>query len=329
MKYMTKFSLIIPVYNVERYLEECIESCENQDIPYDEYEIIAINDGSSDKSLEILKSLKSRYKNIKVISQENQGLSVARNVGLNVAKGQYIWFIDSDDWINANVLKDIYDILQNYKLDILHLAYKMVSYKEEWKSLSKIAGVTKVCTGATFLDRELTDKFYSWSFIFNRHLFDKWHFRFTKGIFFEDLDLIPQILFEANRTCIYKYTSYFYRQRQSSIIHSVNYKLIDDLFFVCNRYKNYLSDQHLTLLKRRVFSRILASSLITYLILLAKQNNDCRRHERLQKILIGYKTLLLNKRLSIAKNICILVFNVTPMFLFKMLCAKEYLKRKL
>ena len=237
MKYMTKFSLIIPVYNVEKYLEQCIESCENQDIPYDEYEIIAINDGSSDKSLEILKSLESKYKNIKVISQKNQGQSVARNVGLNVAKGQYIWFIDSDDWINANVLKGIYDILQNYKLDILHLAYKTVSYKEELKSLSKIDGAIKVCTGATFLDKVLTDKFYPWSFIFNQHLFDKWHFRFTKGIFFEDLDLIPQILFEANRTCAYKHTSYFYRQRQSSTIHSVNYKLIDDLLFVCNRYK--------------------------------------------------------------------------------------------
>lgn len=329
MKNTMKFSLIIPVYNVEKYLERCIESCENQDIPYDEYEIIAINDGSNDKSFEILKELGNKYKNIRIISQANQGLSMARNIGLNVAKGQYIWFIDSDDWIDSNVLKGIYNIMRNYELDALHLAYQMVDDKGRRKPLPKVEKVTKIHAGLSFLDRVLTDKFYAWSFIFNRHLFDKENLRFTKGIFFEDLDLIPRILLEVNRICCYKHTSYFYRQRQSSIIHSVNYKLIDDLFFVCNRYKNYLLDQHLMPLKRRVLSRILAGSILSYLILLAKQDNDCNRKKRLQNILDGYKTLYLNTRLSVTKNVCILIFNISPKLLFNILCIKEYIKKRL
>lgn len=325
---MTKFSLIIPIYNVEKYLEQCIESCENQDLPQDEYEIIAINDGSSDDSLRILEKLESKYKNIKILSQENQGLSTARNVGLNVAKGQYIWFIDSDDWINENILNGIYEILCEHHLDALHLAYKMVSAKGK-ESLSTIDGLTKVFTGIVFLDKVLTKNYFACTFIFNRHFLEKWNFRFTKGIYFEDLDLIPLILLETNRICCYKHTSYFYRQRQSSIIHSVNYKLIDDLFFVCNRYKNYLLDQHLMPLKRRVLSRILAGSILSYLILLAKQDNDCNRKKRLQNILDGYKTLYLNTRLSVTKNVCILIFNISPKLLFNILCIKEYIKKRL
>lgn len=329
MENAIKFSLIIPVYNVEKYLEQCIESCENQDIPHDEYEVIAINDGSNDKSFEILEELGNKYKNIRIISQANQGQSVARNIGLNVAKGQYIWFIDSDDWIDSNVLKGIYNIMRNYELDALHLAYQMVNDKGKWKLSPKIEEVTKIYSGPLFLDRMLTDKFYAWSFIFNRHFWDKVNLRFTEGIYFEDLDLIPQILLEVNRVCAYKKTVYFYRQRQSSTVHSVNYKLIDDLFLVCSRYKNSLSSQHLSLLNRRILSRILASSTISYLVLLAKQNNDSMRHERLQKALTHYKTLHLNRRLNIAKNICILIFNLAPMFLFKLLCIKGYLKNRL
>ncbi|MDH6314239.1 glycosyltransferase involved in cell wall biosynthesis [Parabacteroides sp. PFB2-10] len=100
-------SLIIPVYNVEAYLEECLDSCLEQDIPHSDYEIIAINDGSPDGSLAILERYAAKYPNITVLSQENRGLSATRNRGIEVAKGEYIWFIDSDDWIEKNCLSSL------------------------------------------------------------------------------------------------------------------------------------------------------------------------------------------------------------------------------
>ena len=102
-----KLSIIIPVYNVEKYIEVCIESLYKQNISEDEFEVILINDGSTDNSLSILQRFEIQHTNITVISQRNQGLSVTRNNGIKAAKGEYILFVDSDDLIIKNSLKTL------------------------------------------------------------------------------------------------------------------------------------------------------------------------------------------------------------------------------
>lgn len=116
-KMSKKVSIIMPVYNVEKYLAESIESAINQTL--DSVEIIAINDGSTDGSLDILKSYESRYDFIKVIDQKNKGVSAARNTGIEHATGEYIYFLDSDDYIDLNAMKYCYDLAKKEKLDIL------------------------------------------------------------------------------------------------------------------------------------------------------------------------------------------------------------------
>ncbi len=125
---MISFSFIIPVYNSELYLKRCLNSLLNQDL--DNIEIIAINDGSTDLSLEILNTYKTKYPNIfTVISQENKGIGPARNVGLNVATGEYIWFIDNDDCICPNCLQKLYNVLQKTDCDILDIGFmKTIHY---------------------------------------------------------------------------------------------------------------------------------------------------------------------------------------------------------
>jgi len=118
-------SIIVPVYNVEQYVEKCLLSCIRQDIAMDEYEIIVVNDGSLDRSYEIVLDYAIRYDNIWVINQVNQGLSSARNVGFQKAKGEYVWFVDSDDWIEENCLGRICSYLRD-GLDILQLQYRLV-----------------------------------------------------------------------------------------------------------------------------------------------------------------------------------------------------------
>ena len=119
-----KLSIIIPVYNVERYLRQCLDSCLDQDIPKTEYEIIIVNDGSPDNSQVIINEYALLYDNICVINKSNGGLSTARNAGLSIAKGNLIWFVDSDDSIVSNSLKYIYDIFkENPKLDLLTFDY--------------------------------------------------------------------------------------------------------------------------------------------------------------------------------------------------------------
>ena len=99
-----KISVIIPVYNVEKYLPECLESILSQVKNNAIYEIVLVNDGTPDNSMDIAYSIVGRYSNVKVVNQENQGLSVARNIGLEHATGDYIWFIDSDDWLTDDAI---------------------------------------------------------------------------------------------------------------------------------------------------------------------------------------------------------------------------------
>ena len=95
-------SIIIPVYNVEKYIHRCLTSCCKQsDASLDEYEIIIINDGTPDNSMDVVYNIAKKYSNIVIFNQKNKGLSAARNQGLEIAKGEYVQFLDSDDWLRA------------------------------------------------------------------------------------------------------------------------------------------------------------------------------------------------------------------------------------
>ena len=119
---MSKLSFIVPVYNMEEYVGRCLNSLLNQDIPFTEYEIIVVNDGSTDSSLKILHEYAEKHANIRIVTQENKGLSAARNIGLREATGEYIWHIDSDDWIVENCASRLLELCKRDDLDMLEVA---------------------------------------------------------------------------------------------------------------------------------------------------------------------------------------------------------------
>ena len=119
--YTLRLSIIIPMYNAATSIEKCLVSTQRQDIPTTDYEVIVINDGSTDGSLNIVTEIAKRYNNVRFYSQPNGGLSVARNAGLDHAKGDYIFFLDSDDWIAENCLKKIIMTCEENKLDMLRI----------------------------------------------------------------------------------------------------------------------------------------------------------------------------------------------------------------
>lgn len=112
-----KLSIVIPLYNAENFIDRCLHSISNQDIPKSDYEIIVINDGSKDHGLAIVQNMP--MVNLKIYSQENKGVSFTRNMGMDLAAGKYLWFIDADDYIAANVLQALLSILEKNDLDIL------------------------------------------------------------------------------------------------------------------------------------------------------------------------------------------------------------------
>ena len=130
------FSIIIPMYNVAPFVTRCIESLEEQDIPQSNYEIICINDGSPDNCKEIIESLQIKYSNLILLNQENQGVSMARNNGIAIAKGKYILPIDPDDYVVKNSFKRIVALLEENQYDVLYLGYEFFDMDEKsiWKT---------------------------------------------------------------------------------------------------------------------------------------------------------------------------------------------------
>lgn len=114
---MVKVSVVIPVYNVENYLEECLDSIINQTLK--DIEIICINDGSTDASIDILEKYAKADSRIQIFNQNNSGLSAARNRGIELSKGEFVYFIDSDDYLDLNALKELYDLSVKYGTDFI------------------------------------------------------------------------------------------------------------------------------------------------------------------------------------------------------------------
>lgn len=184
-----RLSIIIPAYNVEQYLERCVYSCENQDISKDDYEIIIVNDGSPDNSLQIAENLALKYSNIVVISQENQGLSGARNTGMNNARGKYLWFVDSDDYIVKNCIGRVLELCTVQEADICHFSLgkyengklKLIHQHNETDKL--LPGREMLLHHTSIVLSSVCAKFYKKDFLQRNNL------SFVEGITQQDVEL--------------------------------------------------------------------------------------------------------------------------------------------
>ena len=222
-----KLSIIVPIYNVESYLAKCVDSLLQQDLSPEEYEIILIDDGSPDHCGEICNNYANAHPNIKVIHRENGGLSAARNSGIDVAQGKYIQFVDSDDFLEPNVLKSLVQKMEDEQLDILRFNYQNVNKRYEVFEPNKISKPfvdyrDEVCDGLTFLTERLGYACYAWQFMLRRELLDRCVFK--DGIFFEDMEWTPRLLLKASKTTSTDLIVYNYLMREGSITQCVDEK---------------------------------------------------------------------------------------------------------
>lgn len=235
---MVKLSIIVPIYSVEQYLRKCVDSLLNQDIPSSEYEIILVDDGGHDKCPQICDDYAAAHKNIRVIHRENGGLSAARNSGIEVAQGEYIMFVDSDDYIEPNVLKGLLSQIEKEDLDMLRYNYQNVNEKYEVFSPNKaqkrdVDYSESVTDGEDFLNNRLGPMCYAWAFIIRHSLiYNDGMSRtdmlneplalndvclFKEGIYFEDTDWTPRMLMRAKRVASTEKVIYNYLWRTGSI----------------------------------------------------------------------------------------------------------------
>ena len=242
---MIKLSIIVPIYGVEQYLRKCVDSLLNQDL--DNYEIILVDDGSPDTCPQIcdeyakrVNSEEGRGNSIKVIHRENGGLSAARNSGIEVAKGEYIMFVDSDDYIEPNVLGGLLKQVDSEQLDVLRYNFQNVRIVDSRESIvdseyevfspnkaqkRDVDYSESVIDGEEFLNNRLGPMCYAWQFIIRRSIIvdsrkskvDRQDCLFKEGIYFEDTEWTPRMLVRAGRVASTSKVVYNYFWREGSI----------------------------------------------------------------------------------------------------------------
>lgn len=215
-KVLPLISVIVPCYNVEKYLRECVNSILAQ--TYENLEIILVDDGSKDSTGEIINGYVKEYRNIKGIMKLNGGLSSARNDGIDKAKGEYIAFVDSDDWLDESYIEDLYKCLVKYNAKVAVCGYTMedekkreIIFKQE-----KLVSSVKVC-------KVLGDIYHSenvlytvaWNKLYHRSIFKK--IRFAKGRIHEDVFAAHRVIQQVDNVAVCNRTLYHYRIRQDSI----------------------------------------------------------------------------------------------------------------
>lgn len=229
-----KFSLIVPVYNTEKYLDKCLNSIFLND--YKNFEVIIVNDGTTDNSEYIINNYLQKYNNIVYIKEENKGLSFARNEGVKKATGDYILFIDSDDFIEKDLLSTLNDNLSE-KVDLLRFQIreiyddKKVDYNEEGFDITSSNNAFSKIVKYKYIEPSVL-------YAYNREFYLNNKFKFTENIYHEDFDLIPRIIEKAKTVKSISYIGYNYLMRNNSITStSDNVKELKKMDDVLNSFK--------------------------------------------------------------------------------------------
>lgn len=304
---MKKLSIIVPVYNVEKYVEECIESLLAQNL--DSIEILVIDDGSKDNSINIVKGFDDSR--LKVYQKENGGLSSARNYGLERAEGEYVCFIDSDDFIKGNdSFKILYENAKTEDLDILTGIFSWYYSEDNIRKDSRCEALIsdKPMEGKEYLKKALQVDGYiaiACTQLYKREFLKSNNLEFKEGIFHEDEQFTPRALLKANRVNVTDLNFYMYRQREGSIMSAPkNLKRVDDIYSIFNDLAAVIDRETDEELKREFRSYIVDLILkYAYIFRLKKVPKEFKRR---------YDYSILNKNVMIKLKI----FNIKESFYY-------------
>lgn len=260
-----KITVVVPVYNISNYLERCIESIIKQ--TYKKLEIILVDDGSTDNSGLICDKYTKKSKRVKVIHKKHGGLSDARNTGIDMATGEYITFVDGDDYIASDMIEFLYESLEQNDADISTCLFQ--SFYDEETILDIDDNTEYVCLNSEALEKMLYQNectTSAWGKLYKTSLFDD--IKYPKGKICEDLDTAYLLFSKANKVVINTAEKYFYSQREDSIInYDFNPKRIDALEFA-KKETDYIIKNHL-----EIFKSAMNREFMEAIFILADMNN--------------------------------------------------------
>ena len=252
---MVNLSIIIPVYKVEKYIRKTLESILSQQYDDNVVEVIVVNDGTPDNSMTIVNEFKVRINNLIVVNQDNKGLSGARNTGLAKARGKYVWFVDSDDWLHEGALHSVLNSISNESNDIY--CFKIREFDEDGKILCD--KYSPYHTSITMLGVDFLNSSISCApmqqYVISREFLNKNKLVFVEGIVHEDIEFAPRMLL-AGRTVKYEpIVSYCYLRRKGDNItggKEINEKRLNSLKFILKEYTILFEKEKRTSYKKAI-----------------------------------------------------------------------------
>jgi len=247
----TILSIIIPVYNVEKYIKMTLDSIFSQNNQREDIEVIVVNDGTPDHSMDVVAPFAETHSNLRIINQDNQGLSGARNTGIREAHGKYIWFVDSDDMIEEGILGQVLPLLENGEEDVYIFRIKEINENNDILKERHFLDDKNVQYYSGFdviNNMSRHDVFYTpmQIYMINTVFLRRNNLKFVCGIYHEDMEFAPRMLVFAHRIAYVPYISYCYVRRSAQSITSDISKLEKRL---CDL--NYIADRHYTLMKEQ------------------------------------------------------------------------------
>lgn len=274
-------SVIVPVFGVEPFLDECVLSLLRQ--TYEDLEIILVDDGSPDCCDKICDHYAALDPRIRVIHKKNGGLSDARNAGLQVARGEYIGFVDSDDYVASDMFSFLYSLMENTQSDISICGHVKTSHKGKPRLYfhhKKVYELDSREALSKMLQLGLYESF-SWNKLYKRELFDSvW---FPSGHIHEDLYTTYKLFDRAKKIAYSKEVKYFYRQRIGSIIHSIYNPQYHDYVLASIEVRDFIEEKYPQILQTAAFAYQRARIFTFFSLLLARPqmlfNRQTRREE--------------------------------------------------
>ncbi|WP_102408573.1 glycosyltransferase [Parabacteroides bouchesdurhonensis] len=256
-----KISFIVPAYNAGRYVLQCLQSLYDQNLHPDDFEVIVVNDGSTDGSLAVIGEFAVGWSNLVIINQENQGVSVARNTGLKRARGRYVMFVDADDYLLPLSIGQYLNKIEMYDLDFIRGEYTVVD--ENGKSLPFLdkrkyreSCSNKVLDGKDFCRFVFREEFFVWLYIIKKSFLVDNDLKFLVGISMcEDLYFLLQMCLPA-KSCMYLSTNlYAYRMSSHSAVACLNRKKLEDFLCVLTHVYAEFGDSDIQKTVHSVISR--------------------------------------------------------------------------
>ena len=231
---MPKVSIIVPVYNVEEYLERCLDSLVNQTLK--DIEIIIVNDGSTDGSKEIIQEYINKYKNIVYLEKKNGGLSSARNYGIPYAKGEYIGFVDSDDYVELTMYEKMYNKAVEEKSDMVECDFIWEYPNKKREDIGKMYSSKK--------EAIVEARVVAWNKIIKKDIIEKTKITFPEGLRYEDIEFFYKIVPYLNKISFVKEELVHYVQRGSSIANTQNERT-GEIFKIWENVLNYYIENNI------------------------------------------------------------------------------------